>query len=263
MRESTGAAAFPDTVQELLNTALLSTRIVVGLMLIVVWPGVLWLAALLMRPGGVPWKAVLATGLLLASSTYLVSWGPPDQLGYVFPILVAVAVIPIVATFKAGLGPSLLIWAIQGVLAPCAILISVIALEGSVFVQEFPRIAQYAKQHDTARRNGADSGQYLLSPVLVPVSSGVRWESTGSTWIDARANKMSCQISSAAPDLSLTVEFRSEKGTLFYDHVTALPYTFAYGEVLPNQPYRLLITGQENAKIDIAVRSLIRPRFGD
>jgi hypothetical protein len=74
---------------------------------------------------------------------------------------------------------------------------------------------------------------------------------------------MSCEISSAAPDLALTVEFRNEKGTLFYDHVTGLPYTFAYDKVLPNQPYELLIAGPDNVKIDIAVRSLMRPRFGN
>ena len=259
MLRTAGTAPFLyATVQALLDASLLSTRITIGLVLLIAWPIMLWMAAAVLKPrapratAGAPFRAVLAAGLLLAAATYLVSWNQPGQWAYLFLLIQVLALIPIAVTFNLGVVRALAVCLIQAALMSCVVFVSAVTLEGSSFVKEFTIIANYQAHHDNALRTGVDPGTHLLPPMVVPVDATVRWESTGSPWLDERATGMTCEVASNAPATGpipasgLIVELKDQTGTLAYNHVPSMPFTFTYDRIVPNQAYKLLITGPEN-----------------
>jgi hypothetical protein len=245
------------TVKGLFDTALLSTRGTVGLILIGAWPVSLWMALRMTKVRQVAFRALAVAGLLLAALAYDLSWGPVSFLGWSFLAVLAVSLAPVALFFGIGFGRSVLVWLIQGALVTCVAMASVAALEGGAAVREFPAVRQYARTHDT----GPDAGRYPWPPLYVPVESAIRWESSGSTWLDAKSGNILFEITTANPADKLIIELKDDKKSVSYKHITESPFMFPC-KIAPGKTYTLLITGQENTKVDLLVSGLLAPRLG-
>jgi hypothetical protein len=261
LREAAADQVLVCTVREVFDSALLSTRLSAGLVLLVVWPVVLWLAGNLMQPG-LPAQGPLLVGCLLASAGYLSLWSAPGDAAYIFVTVLLLAIIPIVGVMQMGLTQAIVVWLIQGVLVLGFVVGSVAAVEGVTFLKEFPTVIRYAEVHDGVQKYGGEPGRYVLSSLYTPVETRVRWDSTGATWLDSRANRVGFEISSDGAVSGVTIEIKGASGTSFYERGLTLPYKFTFDKVAPGNSYQLLLTGPDNAKLDVTVRGLLTPHFG-
>jgi hypothetical protein len=248
------------SVREVFNSDLLQTRIATGLMLLVVWPVVLWLATALMQPE-LAARGPILVGILMASIGYLTFWSAPSEMPYVFLSVLFLAIVPIMGVLRLRFMHAMVVWLVQAAVVMGSVLASVCALEGVTFLMEFPALMHYADVHDDAQNYGGQVGRLSVPSLYIPVDTNVRWESTGSTWLDKKAQRADFEIASDAPIPGLTVEIKDQTGTAFYNHATAAPYKFTFDKVAPGASYKLLITGQENAKLDVTVRGLMNTRF--
>ena len=250
------------SVREVFNSDLLHTRIATGLMLLVVWPVVLWLATVLMQPE-LAARGPILVGILMASIGYLTFWSAPSEMPYVFLSVLFLAVVPIMGVLRLRFLSAMAVWLVQAAVVMGSVLASVCALEGVTFLMEFPALIHYAEVHDDVRNYGGEVGRLSSPSLYIPVDTNVRWESTGSTWLDKKAKRADFEIASDAPIPGLTIEIKDQTGTAFYNHATAARYKFTFDKVAPGASYKLLITGQENAKLDVTVRGLMNARFVD
>ncbi len=260
LRAAIASKAVPATVQEVFATTLLPTRMILAGILLAAWPAALWFAAKLInaRPSG---QSITVSGLLMASAFYLVSWAHPSELLVLYAVLQAAALVPIFLTMRQGAARSVVLWVIQAIVVSGVIVGAIAGLEGTVFVSEFRAIAGYAGAYDDAQRNGVDIGRAVMADVRLPIECTLRWDSTGSTWLDSRASQAAFEVASSGLPPGLTVELKDETGTLFYEHPEAMPFKFAFDNVVAGQNYRLAISGQEGAQIEVSVHGIMRARF--
>lgn len=129
------------TTQDVFNLILFSTHIVVGTILIVVWPLALWVAVALVEPEDIPLKSVAVTGLLFASIAYSVLWAPVWLVPYALLVLLVASLIPILATFNLSYGRGILVWGIQAALVAAAAVSSFGAVEGAAALDSSPLLS--------------------------------------------------------------------------------------------------------------------------
>lgn len=263
LRAATENPAALCTVRDVFDNSLLSTRIATGLILFVVWPLVIWFTTALMQPM-VSVGGPFLVGALMASAGYLSLWCAPADIPFAFAGSVFLAIVPIIGVLRLRIGPALVVWVLQAAVVLCAALGSAAALEGTTFLREYPLLMQYARTHDGVRDFGGEPGWRLIPSLYVPVQTSVRWDSTGSTWLDARATRADFEITASAPISDLTVEIcKDKKDTLFYEHATSVPYKFSFDKISPGVTYPFQITGQANANLDVSVRGLMDLHFGN
>ncbi len=251
------------TVREIVDSALLSTRVAMGLVMLIVWPAVLWFGAILMQPG-ISARGPVLSGVLMAAAGYLSLWQAPDALILAFLGTVVLAAVPIVAVMRLRVASAVAVWLIQAAAVLCTALASAVALEGATLLKEFPDIVRYAKMHDGMQQYGGKPGRTTMASVYVPVKTSLQWETTGSTWLDGKATRADFEIAGDTPIPNLTAELKHPKdGTVFYEHAPAFPHKFTFDKVVPNVPFQFLITGQDNAKLDVNVQGLLKLRIGE
>ena len=259
LREATGGQVPMCTVRDVFSNALLSTRIAAGLVLLAAWPLTLWLLAALMKPG-LSARGPLLVGFLSASAGYLSLWTAPGDLPYVFMTVVFLSIIPIIGVIGMGLTYAIVVWFVQGALVLGFVLGTVCALEGAAFIREYPKIMHYAEVHDGVRNYGGEPGRYAL---LLPDEMSVRWDSTGVGWLDSHANRVAFEISSDSAVSGLTIEVKDATGLLFPEGQVTLPHKFMFDRVRPGNTCHLSFTGEGTAKLDVTVRGLLTPHFGN
>ena len=166
--------------------------------------------------------------------------------------------VPILTLYKIGVGRALLAWAIQAVLAAGAVLAALTALEGATMLLQFPAIASYAGMHD----NQQNAGTFQFPVLLAPIDKTIRWESTGSSWLDGRGSSARVEIRGETSDPSLSIELKDASGTVDNGYARSAPFSFTC-KVVPGRPYKLLITGKPNTKVECAIYGVMKVQADD
>lgn len=254
----TASAGQPDevlrSVSELLRTELFPSRVAMGLVLLIGWPLLLWAASALTHSYDVNWVTILITGLFSASAAYASLWCP---LQYVAPALLAVIGIGlpiIVLTFDADISQAVLAWLFQGAAATVLMACTFAAIEGPSLLLGIPVVTQYAQKHDA----GPDPGRTSLPESQTPVTIPLRWETSGSKWLDSKAGEVIVELESSGSPQELIAEFKDETGTLYYDHVDALPFRFKQ-TIVPGRQYQLLVSGDQATPVAVTLYGLLTP----
>ena len=245
-------------VQQIFEISLLSTHIVLGLVLLIAWPAAVWVACHLAKADSVPFKTAAVTGLFCGALAYLLTWCPVAVLPFVLVLPLLASGVPMMTLYKIGVGRALLTWAIQAVLAGGAILAALTALEGGAMLWQFPAIASYAGMHD----NQQNAGTFQFPVLLAPIDKTIRWESTGSPWLDERGSSAQIEIRNETSDPSLSVELKDESGTVDGGYVRVAPFSFTC-KVAPGHPYKLLITGKPDTKVECAIYGVMKVQADD
>ena len=251
-------AAIPQTVQELLAKQLLITRLLLGAALLVVWPLALWVASSLARAEETFLVTIVLTGLFFASLTYVALFLPLHWIPKAFLAIVVLTAVPILVTFRCALARGLLLWLVHAAIVFATALVVLVAVEGLSALTQFSKTARFARIHDSA----PEPGRHYFPPRPAPVDMTIRWQSTGSTWLDNKAAKAAIEVSCPAPPAVLKVEFSDATGTLHYKHPTTLPYRFtvpAPDGILIDHPYDLEIRADDRAEVDLTIYSVLSP----
>lgn len=247
---SDGAEAV-HTVRGLLLTKLLGGRLILGGALLVMWPLSIWLALLLAKSDVAPWPTILVTGALMASGAFASLLFPPQYLMYLLVLVVLASAVPILLFFGLGFPRGSLVWFAQAVLVTAMFLATAMASQGVSCVVDWPAVARHAAAHDGA----AGRGEYRLDAVRVPQQWNIRWESTGSKWLDGLAAEVTFEVNPAAASM----ELKDAQQTLYF--IKPPDKAFRH-HIVPGHPYELLISGQEGTEVDVEIRGLLTPKVG-
>jgi hypothetical protein len=237
IRQNPAEEAVFRTVYGTLNAECLLTRLVMGLVMLGVWPFVLWVTVTLLGLHTVDLPRVFVTGLFLAGVMFLVLWLPPQYVPYFALLLLLLSALPMVVFFEINPFSALEVWAIQLVVVICCMVACFVLREGGAALKGFPAVMRYAKQHDAA----PDAGVLRLPQFSTPYECTFTWAPSGSEWFDAKAGKTSVKLEAGDTGL-FEVELKDVTGTVFYDPAAKMPFTFTH-QVVPARQYQLLIKG--------------------
>lgn len=244
------------TAQEFWSTELLATRFFIGVGLVIGWPIALWVGLMVGRVPTGSLKPVIVSGVLFASLSYSALSLPLGYVGVVLVAALGLSLGPVMLFFNLEFARSLAVWAVQCVLV-CAIMLSVFgAMEGAQAVQEFPAVLRYASSHDAAPNAGAQP----LPLVRLPAQIDIRWQPTGSAWLDERAGMAEFDFSNAETTKKIGIELVDEFGTMVHHEANTVPFRFQ-ARIVPGWAYTLRLTGTEGTSVQGAVHGVVKPAF--
>ena len=251
------------TLAELYRTELATTRILMGIVLLVGWPMALWGALLLVPPTRpLPVLLVNLSGLLLAALAYLGTWLPGGALALapILPALVSLAIVAV--AFGMGFGRALKVWVVQLAFVFAFTVVSVVIIESFQSGRFFnPVTSAGAVLHlSGTAEEGGNRGSYEVPLHELPVVQGVRWPSTGSPWLDERAGPAGFVVTTPPETAGLKFEIKDSTGTRAYDEIAGGRWTRTF-PVKPGETYEIIVRGPAGAEATVEIRSLIPPRF--
>ena len=245
------------TTQEVWTSGLLLTRLSIGVALLAGWPIALWVALMISRVSVFTLKPVVVTGLLFASLSYAILSLPLGYVGGMLVALLAVSLGPVMLLFNIDFIRSLVVWLVQCVLVGAVVLIAFGAMEGAMAVQELPAVLRYAGTHDGEQ----NSGSHPLPSLQLPAEIKVRWQSTGSAWLDQRAGTVEFVFSNTTSSKKVQVELIDEDGKPVHEEINAVPFHFQI-KIVPGRTYTLRVTGTGGLTVEGSILGAITPRFG-
>ncbi len=259
-----GEAVFVNTLALLYQHELGMSRVITGVVVLVLWPFVLQLTLSLMRlEKASPPPLIWLAGLLQASLAFLCTWLPLHMVSLMFLLPAVVGLGAIVGLFGLGLLRALNVWILQLVLMGAVVLISFTACEsiqlGQFFnpFSEIPAVLHYAQQ----QKVNPKPGSYPLPGTTVPVKQEVLWESTGSPWLDRRTGSLRFTVFSEAENAGLKFEInQGETKPLVFENVTSRQWTYEY-EVRSGEKYFVKVAGPEGTRVEVTTEGLLIPKF--
>lgn len=239
-----------------LHHDLLPSRLGVGLACVIAWPAVLWFTLwLFLRKDGF-WLHTITVGLTLGSLGFVLAYIP--SIGVVLGPVVAIiaAWILTILVFRLSFWRGTAVCAVHVSIMLLLALITFPLTEGFGPLLEAGSILSYRTSHDGA----AEPGIFPQSSVKPPASMNVTWESTGSTWLDARARRIEIMVQNNSGAGPVTLELKRGDEVLIYQRPANNPFTVKT-EIDPGQEYRVNISGPEGSDVTVTMYGMLKPLF--
>jgi hypothetical protein len=244
------------TVYDALWDSLMMTRLVVGAVLLFAWPIVLFIALRFVpsdSPGG---GVVLLTGCILALLAFGVLWAPFHLLGTLAILLALASLVIIGLLFEISIRDTVLVWMFQ---LGAMVVIAALAfggVEGFGALPELPAAVRFAAKHDRAQTPDV---AHPAPATKVDALYKIRWESTGSKWLDRKVARTYFRVNAPAPGDPTTFSLREPDGAVLVEEMTVQPFQASY-PVNTDIPYELIIRGgpeQAGAPVELTVYGLL------
>lgn len=210
LRENTGALAAPAaSLDAIYDHYLAATRIMTGALLVLGWPAVLHASARMLRlrfrrPG----YFLTLAGILLGAMTYCLTFLPWPGLGAVLVLPGAAAFALFFFVLRLPLRRGIALWLVQGALALGLFTSTFWGIESLAAghalnpAREAPAIYRFARFAALQEQQIAPDPRENAFPILV-------WPSTGSRWLDHRANLAQITVRAAGERAPWRIELRA------------------------------------------------------
>ena len=182
------------TLAEVYARYLASTRIITGAALVAGWPAILHLAARILRlqfPR--PSRFLTLIGLLLGSLSYNITFLPASWIGAAAMLPPACALALFLYLLRLHVRPAIALWFVQGVLVSALAAACLWGLESLAVNQALNPVREVPAILRVARRP-PPRGQPLVPRRQDHTFAPLRWPSSGSTWLDRRANRVRIEV---------------------------------------------------------------------
>jgi tetratricopeptide (TPR) repeat protein len=248
------------TVYAYLYNALFSVRLVVGLVVLALWPLVLFLTLNTASSNEPHPLVVAAAGLFLGALGNGLAWTPPQVLPHLLGLTALVSFLTIFAFFNLTLRDTLIVWLVQLLIIPAAAAGAILAVEGPSALLSAPATVAYAAKHDSAK---LPAFRYEAPPASVVASSdqyAIQWNSTGSPWLDQKLSNTQFEMTHVAKGNPLSFDLRAEGHTVLFEKTGTSPFRIGFPKLKPGIPYTLSVRGdpdQVGTPIGLAVYSLL------
>lgn len=251
---SSGANVGYQTLEELYRHGMAKTRIALGVALYAGWPLALWIAMSFYNVKlRIPPAFVTLTGFVVAGIAYLCTWLPLNALALFVLLPPGTAALFIFGVYRLSTRESLMIWgshlAIMAVVLPTVFIASErVQLGMTIFnpIAEATRVLAFS---------GSSSEDSFASSALpdteVPIAQRMRWESTGSEWLDRRAGSTLFEVTTSSP-AGLIFEIKEEgQGTRLYEDITSNIWKVRFN-VSPNKVYEIIVRRKDRGEGTVA-----------
>jgi hypothetical protein len=245
-----------ETVQDVLNEKMWLTKLVLGGALVAGWPLAIWIAVTFARAYEVRPMTIFVTGGLFGAAMMAALWLPFYLLVVAAPLIILLTIVPICFLFPMDRIQKAVTSVVQAALVLCLSYIVVALLEGNVVVAAVPTLLNRSFNQDRV----SSAGHHLFPPLTVPLNAHLKWNSTGSVWLDRRAGRSIFTISSSGGDTELTVEITDGENSVYYNRATKFPFKFAF-EPQPERPYEFIVKGSEGTELEITISGVLMPRL--
>ena len=250
------------STDDLGNRILVPARLAAGLVMLVFWPFVFKLAMKLFRVKPYPPEVlVYISGLLLGALTFLLVLLPMPfpVMAFILSLLLSMAII--VFTFKLYMSMAFAVWLTHFALVWTLGAMTFWLAESRRYGELINPLAEVPAV--MAAVTGADALP-AASPVRVPASitpfrQKIRWQSSGSDWLDTHASQISVTIRPDTADPGLRFQL-FQGGDLRY-HEDLQGQSVVELHILPGQEYELAVLGPENIIVTIVIQSLLPFEF--
>lgn len=243
-----GQGDVPETLSEFFSSTLLMTRLIIGLTALIVWP-IFWrVAAVLVGLDEVQNDLLYRCGAVLACVTYIISWVPGSL---IYLIVIVPAVVSGALAFGAVKGPfprTLALWAVQGAAMTIVVLAFLAGGHGFGIVTDVPAMFRFASREVEAS---------IEREAMTPFGLGLRWESSGSKWLDKNASAVRVSVKVAPHTKPIYIELLAEGQTLEYEELTAQSHAFSHSPIDPSKAYQLEFTGEEGIDTTVSVSGIL------
>lgn len=248
------------TLWDLYQHGMGRTRLTLGATLYLGWPFALWSAINFFRvPLRIPPAFVTLTAFAAAGLAFLCTWLPANSLWLFVVLPPGGTALLIFGAYQLAPRQAAAVWAthlaIMALLVPLSILISERIQFGAFYnpVTELSRVLAFASAEGNA---ATGSGRLTLEDEEVPIMRRLRWTSTGSAWLDARAGETTFSVSSARNG-ELILEIKDSTGTRLYEDVRNELWSTTF-PVAPDEVYEVYVRGPAGAKATLEIGGLMR-----
>lgn len=246
----------PETLSGFLLSTLLITRVIVGLTALIVWP-ILWrVSALFAGMDDIQNDVLYRCGAVLACVTYIVSWVPGSL---IYLIVLVPAVLSCALAFGALKGPfarTFSLWVVQGAAMAIVVVALLAGRHGIGIVTDVPAMFRFAS---------SEVQTSMEREAWTPFELGLRWESSGSKWLDENASTVRISVQTAPHTKPIFIELQESGQTLAFKEFTTENYAFNYSPIVPSKVYRLALTGEEGVDVTVSVSGVLQiaPAFSE
>ena len=230
------------TFREFVSERLAGTRVGLGLILVFCWPLLLNAGAYLTATQNVSRARLNFAGATLALFAYAMTWLPGL---WVFIGLGCAAIAALLACMYflgMTLRTALLAWMVQliGVVSVSAT--AVAAIHGTGFVSELPLMVRYD--------SGPPNVPTLSYTGITPVEVKLKWESTGSAWLDRESASVGFDVRAGEHEKTLFVELRDDyERTKAFEKLKGQDVHITFEPIVLGAVYELLVTGREEGVV--------------
>ncbi|MFO7973904.1 MAG: BTAD domain-containing putative transcriptional regulator [Candidatus Hydrogenedentota bacterium] len=230
-------------------------RVVAGCTLLIVWPAILWIAAITCCDRPVSFGRILGVSLSAAALTYLLLWLPFRMLpvAFIVPVILTLIMIPVV--FPVRLFRALIAWSVQIVLMVLSLVGVIIAVTNVTTFNHLDTLMAL----DAERSAEMPNGVYTFTITEFPARYTIRWEKSGSEWVNGVGQLVRFEITREGSDAPVTAEFLERKQTLVYRPDETPPFSFTH-KIAPGRDYELSVKSQDNTPVRIGVAGLLLPK---
>ena len=250
-QESTAlATGVPETLFAFLSSTLFTTRWIVGLTALVVWP-ILWrVSAMFVGLDEVYNDVLYRCGLLMAVVTYAVSWVPGSMIYLLAVVPTVLSAALAFGTLRAPALRAFYLWVVQGVAMVLVVIALLAGWHGIGIVTDIPAMFRFAS---------SEAATSIEGEAWTPLELGMRWEPSGSDWLDRNATAVRISIETAPHDKTLSIELLEDgKKICVFREFTSESYVVDYSPIIPGLPYRLLLVGEEGIDAKVAVKGTLQ-----
>jgi len=248
---------------ELYRSNLAITRVVTGVVAILIWPIVLLLVARLIQPKGckLSTERVLFTGLVFGLMAFLCTWLPGKTILLSVAAPATLSLLIIAFFYGLGLARTLVVWSVHLVIVGAIVVTTFFTSEsillGRTF-NPFRELSAIASFLQTAPDLRARS--WPLEGEILPLRQKILWNSTGSEWLDARINLVKINLSTNIISRDLKFELRDSSGTQLFEFIRGLQWTHLH-TVVPGETYTVISDGTPGNGINITVTGMLIHTF--
>lgn len=245
------------TVDELLAHLWRQARYVTGAVLLAAWPVFAWFGAVCFCERHPSWRVTTLVGVVAALAAYLLSRLPIALLPVAPLVLVALTLILVLTAYPVPFGRALGAWFVQAGLGIFATVALFLSQTGTAPLREYGALTAYAAQMREQQPAGAVRAHTVAS---APGSCRVKWQSTGSAWLDTRARLVRIEITRDSDAKPLTMEVTELGNTLRYDVINTYPHVFTH-VAAPDRGLAFLFTGEDASAVQVTVTGILPAVF--
>lgn len=244
----------PESVYDALGNTLFVPRAAVGAALLLACPLILLGTFRLFRISGLSPIDAFGAGVLIASFTFLLLWGPVPAQRYALggPALATAFVAALFIPnhrFRSLFGA----WIVHTMLATMLGASVWISLTGLAPTREWPAIERYAQTPN------ATAVETALPRATAPFQYSLVWATSGSAWLDQQCDKTLIDIAPVSNGMPMSVELLADGQVERV--VNNPPYRFTHS-IAPGKRYTIHVAAPEDGTFQGTVRSVLPVSMG-
>ena len=152
-------------------------------------------------------------------------------------------------TLRAPALRAFYLWVVQGVAMVLVVIALLAGWHGIGIVTDIPAMFRFAS---------SEAATSIEGEAWTPLELGMRWEPSGSDWLDRNATAVRISIETAPHDEPMFIELLEDGKMLVFREFTSESYVVDYSPIIPGLPYRLLLVGEEGIDAKVAVKGTLQ-----